>query len=163
MLLKTFEWEILRNLLGKKAEAIIIPNSSDSISAPVEAALALADHHFLIIDSCFRTKKPTEIANDYPQLRIRLTDSLPSDYEQQRIPLGKNGEIIRRIQLVNEVFRSQKANVEYTRAIHFQFTDSAECTFMRESYRVPSIQIIMDSDWKDRLGRSIDFRQIINL
>lgn len=163
MVLKGYEWGILRDLIGKKAEAIIIPSSPNTVSQPVQVILLMSNQKGIAIDSCFRTQKPTEIHEEYPQLRIRVLNDLPNYWQSQRIELGQDGEIVRRVQLVNEEVNGYSGNVEYSRAIHINFTEDKELAVIRDSYHTPGLDLCTDSNWISKLGDPVKFRQIITL
>lgn len=72
MVLSGEEMQLLENLVGRKAERVIVPVKNDSISKPVETILVLSKDKGIKIDSCFRTQQAIETPEAYPQLRVQL-------------------------------------------------------------------------------------------
>lgn len=163
MFLYGHELQILRDLIGKKAEAVIIPGQAQTISDPVSMILWMGSNEGIQVDSCFRKKKPTEIPENYPQIRIRVIHSLPPYMHNQRIAFGNDGEIIRRVQIVNEVLPKEHGQVEYSRSIHIDLTGGRHACVIRDSYATPNLKLCMDDSWKDQLGPAEGSRQITTL
>ncbi|MCF0245480.1 MAG: hypothetical protein HUJ55_01500 [Ileibacterium sp.] len=151
MVIHGYEWGILRDLIGKKAEAVIVPTAANSVSDPVEAILVLSDHKGILFDSCSRKQKPTETMVNYPQMRVRVIDEVPEYKMGQRIELNENGEIIKRVEIVNEEVLSPSDFVDYTKAIHIEFSGDRDVTITRETFRNPSLQICEKPNWKDEV------------
>ena len=149
MVIRGYEWGILRDLIGKKAEALVVPTAPNSVSDPVEAILVLSDHKGVLFDSCSRNQKPTETMVNYPQMRVRIIDEVPEYRMGQRIALNEQGEIIQRVEIVNEEFVSPNDFVDYTKAIHIEFSGDRDVTITREIFRNPSLQIYEKRNWMD--------------
>lgn len=148
MFIRGYEWGILHNLIGKKAQTVILPDWDENEKLN-QAVLVLSDDQGIVIDSCCRDHAPTETIGDYPQLRVRVIDAVPDEIRKtgKAIDLNEYGEIIRTVQIVNEEVDSPKDIARYTKAIHIEFSGDRDITITRETFRSPHLQVFENRDW----------------
>ncbi|MEY8381185.1 hypothetical protein [Ileibacterium valens] len=166
MFIRGYEWGILHNLIGKKAQAVILPDWDDNENSN-QAVLVLSDEQGIVIDSCFREHAPTETIGDYPQLRVRVIDSIPDEIKQRekKIDLNEYGEIIRTVKIVNEEVDSPSDIARYTKAIHIEFSGDRDVTITRETFRSPQLHVFEKGDWEGEVINKRDpyaSRQILS-
>lgn len=149
MFIRGYEKNILHNLIGRKARAVIIPESEDGIPDPTEAMLVLSDRQAILFDSCAREQAPTETPVDYPQMRVRMIDSVPEHLRGLTIDLDQNGEIIRNVAVINEEISSPDDIASYTKAVHIEFSGDRDVTITRETFRNPSLKVFEKGNWKE--------------
>ncbi len=149
MFIRGYEWGILHNLIGKKAQTVILPEWDEDENSN-QAVLVLSDEQGIVIDSCFREQAPTETIGDYPQLRVRVIDSVPEEMRMKgkKIDLNEYGEIIRTVKIVNEEVDSPKDIARYTKAIHIEFSGDRDITITRETFRSPLLRVFEKGDWE---------------
>lgn len=141
MVLSGEEMQLLENLIGKKAEQILIPIPKNSVSKPVETVLVLSKDKGILIDSCYRPQKAIETPDGYPQMRVRLIEEIPEYANGDAIELSNTGEIVRSIEVTSEHILTPKDTACYTKAVHIEFTGQREITITRETFRNPSLQV----------------------
>lgn len=155
MIMQMQDWRMLEDLIGKKARKIMVPVTRESVSSPVEAVIALGEDDGLLIDSCARRQGPTETPIKYPQLRLRYVSPLPVYPRGETINLSDTGEIIRRVQILNEELFTQDEIAFFTKAIHIDFSGDRDITIARNTFRDPSLRIYeQEGDWTE--GVTID-------
>lgn len=160
MIMQIQDWNLLRDLIGRKARRILVPVQSGSVSSPVEAVIALDDNKGLLIDSCARRQGPLETPVKYPQLRLRYVSPLPEYPRGETIDLSDSGEIIRRVQILNEEIFTPEDNAAFTKAIHIDFSGNRDITIARNSFREPSLRIFeQEENWQEGVAVSADGRQ----
>lgn len=154
MIMQNREWNILRHLIGKKATKIIVPETADTVN-PVEAIIALDEKTGLVIDSCAQKQAPLETGDKYPQLRLRFVSPLPKYKKEQTIDLSDHGEIVRRIEILNEEIFSTEERAMFTKAIHIDFTGDREITIARNTFKEPSLKVFeAKNDWVGDVEKS---------
>ncbi|WP_230225823.1 hypothetical protein [Allobaculum mucilyticum] len=142
MKLSQEEMRLLSDLIGSKAERVIYPIPSSSLSKPVETVLVLAPDKGILIDSCYRSQNSVETPVSYPQMRVRMINTIPEYPNGQAIDLNEfGGEIIASIEVTNESILTATENASYTKAVHIEFSGAREVTITRETYRTPSLEI----------------------
>lgn len=155
MIMQTQDWRLLENLIGKKARKIMVPVKRGLVSSPVEAVIALGENDGLLIDSCARRQGPLETPVKYPQLRLRYVSPLPVYPRGETIDLSETGEIIRRVQILNEELFTPDEIASFTKAIHIDFSGNRDITIARNTFREPSLRIYeQEGDWTQ--GVAID-------
>lgn len=141
MVLSGEEMQLLENLVGRKAERVIVPIKNDSISKPVETILVLSKDKGIKIDSCFRTQQAIETPEAYPQMRVRLINEIPQYANGDEIEFSNTGEIVRSVKVTSERVNTPNDTASYTKSIHIELTGSRDVTITRESFRSPSLHV----------------------
>lgn len=151
MIIPVREKSVLRDLIGKKAEAVIVPAPASEVTEPANVYLKLSRNSAILLESALRPQSPTETFIHYPQLRLKQQNALPEFKHEQSMQLGRDGEIVRRIIIVNEDYRKNGKFASFTKAIHFDFSGRKEVTFIRSSIATPGLIITTEPEWKERL------------
>lgn len=146
MVLSSEEMGILENLVGRKAEKILVPVPKDSATKPVETVLVLNKNKGVLIDSCYRPQHAIETPHGYPQMRVRLINRIPEYPNGEVIEFSNTGEIVRAIEVTTEQIVSPKDRVHYAKSVHLKLTGKREVTITRETYRSPVLSIYEDCD-----------------
>lgn len=142
MQLPSDEVKLLRSLVGRKADRIIVPMPSDSLSKPVEAVIVLSSGKGVLIDSCFRVQRAVETSKQYPQMRVRMIKTIPEYPNGHTIELSQyDGEIITSVEVTSEDVHTPTEIAAYTKAIHIEFSGAREVTITRQTYRTPSLDV----------------------
>lgn len=141
MVLSGEEMQLLENLVGRKAERVIVPVKNDSISKPVETILVLSKDKGIKIDSCFRTQQAIETPEAYPQLRVRLIHEIPQYTDGDEIEFSNTGEIVRSVKVISERVNTPNDTASYTKSIHIELTGARDVTITRETFRSPSLRV----------------------
>lgn len=144
MVLSSEEMGILENLVGRKAEKILVPVPKDSATKPVETVLVLNKNKGVLIDSCYRPQHAIETPHGYPQMRVRLINRIPEYPNGEVIEFSNTGEIVRAIEVTTEQIVSPKDRVHYAKSVHLKLTGKREVTITRETYRSPVLSIYED-------------------
>lgn len=142
MRLSRDELDLLGNLIGRKAERILIPMPRESLTKPVETVVVLSKGKGLLIDSCYRSQTPVETPKNYPQMRVRMINTIPDYPNGEVIELSEfGGEIIASVEVTTESVLTSRDSACYTKAVHIEFSGKREVTITRETYRTPSLSI----------------------
>ncbi|MDE5758319.1 MAG: hypothetical protein K2H85_06865 [Allobaculum sp.] len=144
MVLSSEEMGILENLVGRKAEKILVPVPKDSATKPVETVLVLNKNKGVLIDSCYRPQHAIETPHGYPQMRVRVINRIPEYPNGEVIEFSNTGEIVRAIEVTTEQIVSPKDRVHYAKSVHLKLTGKREVTITRETYRSPVLSIYED-------------------
>lgn len=163
MKLSRDELGLLGDLIGRKAERIIYPMPKDSLSKPVEMVLVLSNGSGLLIDSCFRSQNAVETPESYPQMRVRMINTIPDYPNGETIELSQyGGEIIASIEVTTESVLTSTDNACYTKAVHIEFSGEREVTITRETYRTAALDvfekkpdILIDYEPNANISRSV--------